>query len=426
MRSARLAFSIAIAIAATWPIASGAYTFPKRRLTFDERSKNSLTMNGSVAGWVSCEIDPIGGESDPPTCEIEIFDANAGGAPYRITDNAVEDECVAIDHRDVVFRRDVGAGQVILRDLDAGETILSSAGIDTVFWACPQISESRVVWQRGGQVVVYDRALASERVVGANASYMDLSGNYVVWQEGENDTAEIWILDASSPANLPLRLTNDAIPDERPKVQDISNLFGLPPTLFTNPSVVWNRIVGSRYEISSWNGSSTTEVTSGSALSQFFPDVTGYSPSLFAFEQPLIAWADTDVRYCTTCDGSPEDLLRLPESDPFLAGDPSTRVLAVSGGWMVFWRFYPIGPATEFDIGFFEVSTGVVTPITDDAPADDAAVLGFRSIRPVGPAVVWRRDVAGQSQIFYAPEPGATTLATALLTLAALRRRRGR
>jgi hypothetical protein len=425
MRRTGTGLAFAFALAAAFAPTAAAYVFPLRQLTFDARTKNSLAMNGSVAGWVACERDPIEGESDPPTCEIEIFDADAGGASFAITDNAVEDACVAIHQRDVVFRREIGFGQVILRDLDGGESILSTTGIDTVFYACPLISETRVVWQRGAQIVVYDRALATERVVGSSTSYMDLSGDYVVWQEGDDDVAEIWFLDASSPSNLPQRLTTNAIPDVRPNVEEISTSFSFPPALVTTPSVVWNRIAGSRYEVSSWNGATTTEITAGSAASQFFPDVTDYAPVLIGFEQPLMAWADSDVRYCTTCDGNPANLLRLPESDPFLAGDPNTRVEAVSGGWMVFWRIFP-GMDARFDLGFFEIATGTITPITDDPELDDAARLGFRSVLPVGPAVVFRRAVGEESQIFYAPEPGPGALAVAGFALAALRLRRAR
>ncbi len=404
---------LALALGALLPTGSNAYVFPHRQLTFNGLTKNSITMNGSVAGWVSCVPDPID-EFDPQTCEVWVYDANTGDAAHAITDNAVEDECVAIDHRDVVFRRGVGAGQVVLRDLDGGETILSSAGIDAIFYACPQISPTRVVWQRGTQVVVYDRALAAERVVGSSASYMDLSGDYVVWQEGADDASEVWFLDASSPANTPQRLTNNAIPDGRPTVQAIPNSIGVP---MTSPSVAWNRVVADHYEVSSWNGSATTPVTTASTENQFFPVVT------LGFEQPVIAWSSGDLHYCTTCDGSPSNVLELPASDPFLAGSPSTWVESINGGWIVFWRVFPF-PSTQFDIGFYEIDGAVVTPITDDAELDDAAELGFRSVAPTGPAVVWRRATTEGNQVFYAPESGGPASFGALLALGALARRR--
>ena len=413
----RPGFLLALAAAVLFPAASGAYSFPIRQLTFNDLTKNSITMNGAVAGWVSCVPDPVD-DWDPLTCEVWVYDADAGGAAHPITDNAVEDACVAIDHRDVVFRRDIGAGQVVLRDLDAGETVLSAAGID----ACPQISPTRVIWLRGGQVVVYDRALETERVVGANASYPDLSGDYVVWQEGVDAASEVWFLDASSPANLPQRVTDNAISDERPTVAAITNFI---PTPTSYPSVSWYSYVASHYEIVSWNGTTTTPITEMSSRSHYFPNVTGYAAGLFFSETPAIAWTPTgplEVLYCTTCDGDPSNIHGLPAADPFLAGAPYTNLEAIDGGWLVFQRIFP-APASQFDIAFFEIDGEVVTPITDDAPLDDAASLGFRSVPPVGPAVVWRRIVADTSQIFYAPEPGAASLA-ALLALAALARRR--
>jgi len=403
------------------PAASGAYEFPRRPLTSNELTKNSLTMSGAVAGWISCVPDPIV-DWDPLTCEVWVYDADGVGPAHAITDNSVEDECVAIDHHDVVFRRGVGAGQVVLRDLDAGETILSSAGIDSVFHACPQISSTRVVWERGGQLVVYDRALDTERVVGSNVSYPDLSGDYLVWQQDTDAASEVWFLDASSPANTPERLTSNAISDERPTVHAVTAFLGA-----TSPGVAWYSYVASHYEIMSWNGSTTTPITEMSARSHYFPQLTGYSAGLFFFEQPAIAWTPTgplEVLYCTTCDGDPANIHGLPASDPFLAGSPYTSLEAIDGGWIVFSRIFPF-PASQFDIGFFEIDGEVMTPITDDAELDDTATLGFRSVPPVGPVVVWRRTVGTDNQIFYAPEPGAPALA-ALLTLGALlRRRRG-
>jgi uncharacterized protein (TIGR03382 family) len=414
---------VALAVAVLLPAASGAYSFPIRQLTFDSTIKNSITMNGAVAGWISCVPDPVT-DWDPLTCEVWVFDANAGGAAHAITANAVEEQCVAIDHRDVVFRRAAGAGQVVLRDLDAGETILSSAGIDADFYACPQISTTRVVWLSGGQVIVYDRALDTERVVGANASYPDLSGDYVVWQEGVDAASEVWFLDASSPANTPQRVTNNAISDERPTVAAISNFI---PTLTSYPGVAWYSHVGSYYEIVSWNGTTTTPITDMSSRNHYFPNVTSHSTGLFFSETPAIAWTPNsplEVLYCTTCDGDPSNIHGLPAADPFLAGAPYTSLEANDGGWIVFQRIRP-APASQFDIAFFEIDSGVVTPITDDAPLDDAASLGFRSVPPVGPAVVWRRVVGSTGQIFYAPEPGTAPLA-ALLALGALARRRRR
>ncbi|RIL06348.1 MAG: hypothetical protein DCC71_07080 [Proteobacteria bacterium] len=403
------------------PGAAPAYDFGLRQLTANALTKNSLAMRGALAGWVSCEPDPLD-EWDPDSCEIWVYDANAGAPAAPITDNEVEDECVAIHGRDVAFRRAVGAGQVVVRDLDGGETIVSSAGVDASFTACPQISATRVVWQRGGQVVVWDRALASERVVGAGASYMDLSEDYVVWQEGEDDAAEIWFLDAASPANQPERITDNAIPDERPTVHTVSNVLGLPPILYLLPAVAWNRIEGGRWEVSYWDGFDTTPITAASAASQLFPQTTGYVPTLFGVERGAVAWADSQVRYCTTCDGAPANLRGLPAGDPFLAGAPNTRALDFENGWILFWRIFP-GPDAQFDLGFYEITIDAVTPITDDAYSDDAGQLGFRSEPPVGPALVWRRNEGGTSQIFYAPEPRAAAFA-AILALGALARRR--
>lgn len=216
----RVHILLAVAMGVLFPAAAGSCEFPRRALTANALTKNSLAMRGAVAGSVSCMPDPIE-DWDPSTCEVWVYEANEGGAAHAITDNAVEDECVAIHDRDVVFRRGVGAGQVVLRDLDAGETILSSAGIDSAFYACPQISSTRVIWQCGAQVVVDDRASETERVVDSDASYPDLSGDSVVWQEGTDADSEVWFLDASSPANTPERLTSNAIPDERPTIDEI-------------------------------------------------------------------------------------------------------------------------------------------------------------------------------------------------------------
>lgn len=398
---------------------SHAYDFPMRPLTANALTKNSLTMSGAVAGWVSCVPDPID-EWDPLTCEIWVHDANGSGPAQAITDNAVEDECVAIHGRDVVFRRGIGAGQVVLRDLDAGETILSAAGVDSVFYACPLISAARVVWLRGGQVVVHDRVADTARVVGSNASYPHLDGDYVVWQEGEEDASEVWLLDASSPESTPQRLTDDAVPDERPTVTAVRGLAG------TYPVVSWTTYAGGSSRILAWSGSTTT-ITPVAGRSHYFPQVTSYATSFFLYEQAVIAWDATGplaLLYCTQCNGDPANVLGLPASDPFLAGSPYTALEAISGGWMVFRRIFP-HPVSQFDIAFFEIDGAVVTPITDDAALDDAAVLGFRSVPPVGPVVVWRRSGETGSQIFHAPEPAAAPL-VALLALGAARARRAR
>ena len=189
------------------------------------------------------------------------------------------------------------------------------------------------------------------------------------------------------------------------------------------PAVSWYSYVASHYEILSWNGSTTTPITQLSARNHYFPQVTGVPEGSFLVEQPAIAWNPTgplEVLYCTTCDGAPENVRGLPASDPFLAGSPYTSLDVIDGGWMVFSRIYP-HPVSQFDIGFFEIAGEVVTPITDDAELDDAAVLGFRSVPPVGPVVVWRRNTGTGTQIFAAPEPGAAAL-VALLALGVLAR----
>ena len=413
-----LELSIAGSLAVLVPLVSSAYSFSRRQLTFNDLTKNSVTMNGAVAGWVSCVRDPIE-DWDPLTCEIWVYDANVGGAAAPITNNAVEDECVAIRYRDVVFRRGIGLGQVILRNLDGGETILSSSGIDTDFYACPQISQTRVIWIRDGQVVIYDRGLDTLRTVGVNVSFPHLSGDFVVWQQDVDDASEVWFLDASLAINPPQRLTNNATPDERPIVQAISNVIPAPPYVVMTPAVAWNRYPAGRFEIALWSGSTTTAVTPMPTRDHYGPMVTSYNPTLFGLDQPAIAWTPTgplEVLYCTTCDGSPSNNHRLPVTDPFLASALYTSLDSFQGGWMVFSRIGP-PPTSQFDLGFFELDGAVVTPITDDAELDDVGRIGFRSAHPSGPVVVWRREVGSDLQIFYAPEPSGTALA-ALLGLA--------
>lgn len=390
---------------------AAAYRFAVQPLTDNDRSNSRLAVDGAIVAWESCQF--VGGLS-PPTCEIWAFDANQPElGPRQITSNEVPDGCVDVAGRWLIYHRFIGLGQVVLKDLDAGESILSSDGVDD---SCPRLSSELAVWGHAGQVIVRDRNTGLQQAVASGSRY-DVSGPFVVWQQqssGPPGDLDVWFLDTTALPWTPQRLTTTPVRHQFAQVY-AARRFVFFPTLSTVqvPFVTWERDVAGVAQIMLWDGTTTTQVTS-SPLNQRNPWVSGVSATLFLNEQPTLAWISggfdrLELSYCTVCDGNPDNNI------PLASNVYSHHVLR---SWIAYAQ-------ASGEISFFD---GVdVTPVTTVPSGNSSPRLGFRSTPPVGPFLVWPRDDDPFSglKIDFAPEPAtvASGLAAAA-TLLGLRRRR--
>lgn len=386
---------------------AAAYRFAVQPLTDNDRSDFGLAVDGAIVAWESCEFV---GFLSPPTCEIWAFDANQPElGPRQITSNEVRDGCVDVAGRWLIYHRFIGLGQVVLQDLDAGESILSSDGVDD---SCPRLSSELAVWGHAGQVIVRDRNTGLQQAVASGSGY-DVSGPFVVWQQqssGPPGDLDVWFLDTTALPWTPQRLTTTPVRDQFAQVY-AARQFVFFSTVWV-PFVTWERKDGGGVaQVMLWDGTTTTQVTS-SPLNQRNPQVSGVSATLFLNEQPTLAWISGgfdhfELSYCTVCDGNPDNNILLASN-------------VYSHDVLRSWIAYAKGSG---EISFFD---GVdVTPVTT-APGDNSfPLLGFRSTPPVGPFLVWSRDDGSDYEIDFAPEPAtvASGLAAAA-TLLGLRRRR--
>jgi hypothetical protein len=261
-------------------------------------------------------------------------------------------------------------------------------------------------------VIVHDLDTAMQQTVG-NGYGHDVSGPFVVWQEGSGSEIDVWFLDTTVLPWTPQKLTSTHSRDEFPRVHAGRRFVGFPPSTVRVPFVTWERDVFGVAQVMLWDGTTTIHVTDSPVRGQILPRISGISATLLLNEQPTLAWisaAPPELAYCTVCDGDPAHNLLVPGGRGF----PD-----VYGSWIAY------DDVSGGPISFFDGTD--VTAITTALDSDRFPRLGFRSTLPVGPILAWERFDGSDFEVYFAPEPatGASGLAAAAALLG-LRRRRPR